>query len=182
MRTSLPCFVRVPSLILRPPTRCTWAEWQSSPYGRRTPSPGYAPVRPPLCRYLVGTHLLLSWGYSTLSPGAHSTSNLSGCSIPSGVPFSLTVYTRLTGRATRRLRFQLAARRVRELSGDPVMRTSRPTRGTLEFRAGSPLRLEGALPRTQSVDADKRAGSYEFSLSRPEKVGPPGFEPGTYRL
>ena len=164
MRTSLPCFVRVPPLILRPTTRCTCAEWQSSPCGRRTPSPGYAPVRPLLCHYLVGTRLLLSWGYYTLSPGAHSTSNPSGFSIPSGVPFSLTVYTRLAGRATRPLRFQLASRRVRELSGGSVMRTSRPTRETLESRAGSPLRLEGALPRTQSVDADKRAGSYKFSL------------------
>ena len=34
MRTSLPCFVRVPPLILRPTTRCTCAEWQSSPCGR----------------------------------------------------------------------------------------------------------------------------------------------------
>ena len=49
--------------------------------------------RPLRCLLLIGTHLLLSAGSSTLISGAHTTPRLSGFPTLIRVPLSLTVYT-----------------------------------------------------------------------------------------
>ena len=53
----------------------------------------FVPRQPLLCLLLIGTHLLLSVGSSTLISGAHTTLRLSGFPTLICVPLSLTVYS-----------------------------------------------------------------------------------------
>ena len=69
---------------------CTCAEWYSSPRVRRTPSLGYASVRPLLCECQVGTPLLLSWG--TLPPVRDLTPPQTSRVIPFPLGYPLLAY------------------------------------------------------------------------------------------
>lgn len=84
----------------KPPTRCgsslrgcPYAGSPTSPAARTIGSPESALLRPVLRLYLTDTILFLSWGNSTLTPGAHTKSEFSGVHTLKCVPLWLTVYT-----------------------------------------------------------------------------------------